>query len=56
MYDFDEDPIIRSCFIGKKRSMLTDGHTDGHTDTRTHGRTHGRTRVVIESLPVPGRD
>ena len=27
MYDFDQDPIIRSWFIGKKHSMRTHTHT-----------------------------
>ena len=37
MYDFDEDPIIRSWFIGEKHSMLTYKKTYIHTQTYRHG-------------------
>ena len=38
MYDFDEDPIIRSWFIGEKSSMRTHTHTHPprHPDTDGH--------------------
>ena len=36
MYDFDEDLIIRSWFIGEKHSMLTYRHTHTHTDTSAY--------------------
>ena len=35
MYDFDEDPVICSWFIGEKSSMRTYIHTYIHTDGRT---------------------